>query len=412
MRHFTSVTGLFALLFAILVGFGALNFAVTALMLRFDGAPAINEAGRLRARSQQLALAARTVDRSDAAYRAQLAEVIRATEATFDSLLSGNERTGLDPVTGDSRVQVERLQSEWGGLRGRAEELMLVTRRTPEAEQQIFQLQMRSDAFLQSADQVVRDLVRTNQQQVATARRDILTANMALGAGAFVASGLAWYLSWRLVFLPVGRLTALTQAFAAGKLDRRFGPRYTPGEIGRLGRGFDAMAESLVRQQALERQAMSDELTGLLNRRGFMASLESIIELSERAGLAFTVCFIDVDRFKAINDSFGHAAGDQALRDLAAALTATFRRGDVVARIAGDEFAVIAVGADAVEHAWIDSGVKKALQAQQAREPRPYQLAVSVGAVSSFHGATADALLQLADEEMYAQKRARRAAAA
>lgn len=412
MRHLTSVTGLFALLFATLVGFGALNFGVTALLMRFDGATAINEAGLLRVQSQRLALAARATDRTDVAYRAQLSEVLQATGDTFTSLLSGNERTGLAPVTGDERAQVERLQAEWNGLRSRAEELVLITRGTPHAEQKVAELQVRSEAFMQHADQLVRDLVRSNQRQLAAARRNILTANLGLGAGAFFASALTWYLSWRLVFLPVGRLTTLTQAFAAGELDRRFGPRYTPGEIGRLGRAFDAMAESLVHQQTLERQAMSDELTGLLNRRGFLASLETIVDLSERSDLEFTVCFVDVDRFKAINDGFGHAAGDQALRDVGAALTATFRRGDVVARIAGDEFAVIALGTDTVGQEWIYSGIEKALQAQQAREPRPYELSVSVGAVSSFHGATPDALLRLADEEMYAHKRERHAAAA
>jgi diguanylate cyclase (GGDEF)-like protein len=162
----------------------------------------------------------------------------------------------------------------------------------------------------------------------------------------------------------------------------------------------------------LERQAMSDELTGLLNRRGFLRSLASVIELAERSELEFTVCFVDVDQFKAINDSYGHAAGDEALRDVAASLLAAFRRGDVVARIAGDEFAVIALGTPSSEHARIRGAIEQALRAQQAKEPRPYRLTVSVGAVSYFNGATADALLRLADEQMYERKRERRQPAA
>jgi diguanylate cyclase (GGDEF)-like protein len=412
MRAVTSVTGLFTLLFAILVGFGVLNLLVTALILDFDGAPSINEAGRLRAQSQQLALAARAADRGNEAYRAQLLNVLERTNATFELLRNGNPALGVSPLEGDQRIQLERLWLQWQGMRGRAEGLLAMSRGTPQFEEQVADLQARSEAFLVSADELVRDVVASSQGDVRHARRNVVAVNVVLGLAALLVSAMAWYLSWRLVFLPVGRLMGLTQALAAGQLHRRFGPRYTPGDIGRLGRAFDAMAESLERQQMLERQAMSDELTGLLNRRGFLRSLASVIELAERSELEFTVCFVDVDQFKAINDSYGHAAGDEALRDVAASLLAAFRRGDVVARIAGDEFAVIALGTPSSEHARIRGAIEQALRAQQAKEPRPYRLTVSVGAVSYFNGATADALLRLADEQMYERKRERRQPAA
>jgi diguanylate cyclase (GGDEF)-like protein len=87
--------------------------------------------------------------------------------------------------------------------------------------------------------------------------------------------------------------------------------------------------------------ASHDSLTGLLNRRSFDDALEAAVAQSRRYGWPFTLALLDVQGFKAVNDSLGHTAGDDVLRALGAALRAGMRAGDVVARVGGDEFGLI-----------------------------------------------------------------------
>jgi diguanylate cyclase (GGDEF)-like protein len=95
----------------------------------------------------------------------------------------------------------------------------------------------------------------------------------------------------------------------------------------------------------LESLSITDELTGLLNRRGFLWELQRTLATAKRAGPAGTLILCDLDGFKSVNDCWGHAAGDEVLRRVASALSARTRRSDVVARIGGDEFAIVLVGA-------------------------------------------------------------------
>ena len=87
---------------------------------------------------------------------------------------------------------------------------------------------------------------------------------------------------------------------------------------------------------------MTDELTGLYNRRGFFNVAEQQIRLAFRMKKELLLFFIDLDHFKKINDEYGHRAGDQALVDLTGILKATFRDSDILGRVGGDEFVVMA----------------------------------------------------------------------
>lgn len=97
-------------------------------------------------------------------------------------------------------------------------------------------------------------------------------------------------------------------------------------------------------QQQLQRQALSDELTGLHNRRFFMQALEAAYGSFVACGHSACLVSFDVDRFKAINDGLGHPAGDQALRDLASAVQKLAAPNDPVCRLGGDEFAILCQG--------------------------------------------------------------------
>jgi GGDEF domain-containing protein len=103
----------------------------------------------------------------------------------------------------------------------------------------------------------------------------------------------------------------------------------------------------LATQERLRAQTIRDELTGLLNRRGFAEHAGLIAASAERNRVPFVVLALDLDGFKEINDTHGHDAGDEALVEMAAILSETFRASDVVARMGGDEFLVVATNTTA-----------------------------------------------------------------
>jgi diguanylate cyclase (GGDEF)-like protein/putative nucleotidyltransferase with HDIG domain len=151
--------------------------------------------------------------------------------------------------------------------------------------------------------------------------------------------------------------------------------------------------------------ARSDPLTGLLNRRGFEESFDVELERARRADRGLSVIVGDLDRFKEINDRFGHAAGDEVLRRVGATIIATKRSWDLAARIGGEEFALLAPDTD--EHGAYVLAERLRLEIEQTFEPAGAgQLTASFGIVSfPIHGQTGAALLQAADQALYAAKR-------
>lgn len=153
-----------------------------------------------------------------------------------------------------------------------------------------------------------------------------------------------------------------------------------------------------------------DELTGLLNRRGFRRMGEQALKTVERSGRRSALLYLDLDRFKPINDRFGHAEGDRALRAVADVLRAGVRQGDLVGRVGGDEFVVLATGvADAGEGARLAERLRDQLAAENVQAGRAYRIAFSVGVAEESCAADLDRLLRTADAELYADKARRRA---
>jgi diguanylate cyclase (GGDEF)-like protein len=160
-------------------------------------------------------------------------------------------------------------------------------------------------------------------------------------------------------------------------------------------------------QLELLRLSTRDDLTGLYNRRGFFLAAEPLARLAARAGRAFVVFFADLDGLKAINDSLGHQAGDEAIRDAAWILSQTFRAADVVARMGGDEFAVFAADAPADCVAPMHRRLERWQVNRNAAPNRAYAVSLSVGGVSWTPGdpMSLEALLEAADAAAYAAKR-------
>ncbi|HZP12205.1 MAG TPA: sensor domain-containing diguanylate cyclase [Nevskiaceae bacterium] len=162
-----------------------------------------------------------------------------------------------------------------------------------------------------------------------------------------------------------------------------------------------------IANQEIQRMSLADELTGLNNRRGFYLLADQALRNARRNGSAVCALFIDVDGLKRVNDDQGHDVGDAMIADLARAIKATFRESDILGRLGGDEFCVLAVNPQ------VDVAALRARLAQALRDfsnpQRPYQLSASVGAaVSEDADETLDQLLARADEAMYFEKRSKK----
>ncbi len=154
-------------------------------------------------------------------------------------------------------------------------------------------------------------------------------------------------------------------------------------------------------------QAITDHLTGQLNRQGFESALDEAIVSADACGMQLACLFIDLDRFKWINDNFGHAAGDAVLRYTVERIGSALGHDDVMARLGGDEFAILVQAPDVVELA---SEVGERICAS-LREPMPIagnelSVSASIGlSIYPTHAASASDLLLKADMAMYARKR-------
>src|SRR5882762_9658690 len=161
-------------------------------------------------------------------------------------------------------------------------------------------------------------------------------------------------------------------------------------------------------QAELGNLALTDELTGLYNRRGFMAMAERQMRLGRRTGRGMLLFMIDVDGLKSINDSFGHLEGDCALKRTSAVLEETFRDSDVVARLGGDEFAVLAIEAAGHSEPTIKTRLFERLKSISAEQSR-YEVSLSLG-VARFDPRNVTSIGELmakADRAMYEQQRRR-----
>jgi diguanylate cyclase (GGDEF)-like protein len=175
-------------------------------------------------------------------------------------------------------------------------------------------------------------------------------------------------------------------------------------EISRL-RGQVAQLQERVEQ--LDHLAHQDSLIDLPNRRGFLRELERLIARVSRYDAKGAMLFVDVDGLKAINDSFGHRAGDEALIEVAELLASGVRKSDVVARIGGDEFGILLENADeeaAQETAGRLIDLIADCELMHEGNELPLSVAIGVGIIEASD--TAEAVMARADAEMYRRKAA------
>ncbi len=232
--------------------------------------------------------------------------------------------------------------------------------------------------------------------------------------------GVSLYLAWRIgrqIIRPILSLTHTVSRIGEGHLDERV-EVCGQAELGMLQRGVNHMAAHLQTmqdqmQEKIDRatarlvyQASHDALTGLINRREFEQRLERTLLSAQQQGREHALCYMDLDQFKVINDSCGHAAGDELLRQLALLLKGNLRERDTLARLGGDEFALLLENcsiSDALEVA--DTFRAEVQRFRFKWGDRIFSVGMSVGmvAINSDSG-TAASLMSAADAACYVAK--------
>jgi diguanylate cyclase (GGDEF)-like protein len=202
----------------------------------------------------------------------------------------------------------------------------------------------------------------------------------------------------------LGSLVELFEGAKRGEFSAAFSEVHgrEPDRITRLGRAYNHMRSDLATM------VTTDATTGCLNRRGFEQLLDRAIGTADRFPGDVALLAIDVDHFKEINDSIGHLAGDSVLRDVAAVLTQSSRAGDVVARVGGDEFAILLPDTDTEMAGVVAERVLDAIRLHpfttaRGRRSVTVSVGIAVEAIADISAATA--LRARADEALYVSKR-------
>ena len=161
------------------------------------------------------------------------------------------------------------------------------------------------------------------------------------------------------------------------------------------------------RVRMLDRLAHEDAMLQVPNRRGFMRELEALVSRVSRYGEQAAMLFVDIDGLKAINDSFGHKAGDEALAEVAKVLTGGVRKSDYVARIGGDEFGILLVHADEDTARETAERLTQAIGGSTGKcDGHDIDLGVAIGLTLIGKEDDADAVIARADRAMYREKSA------
>jgi len=211
------------------------------------------------------------------------------------------------------------------------------------------------------------------------------------------------------VFRPLFHAAALADCMTRDELPHASLPVVRNDEVGHLISAFNRLLFKLKEKQAeLERIAHHDTLTGLPNRHQLSGRLRQVLTQAQRKGTQVGLLFMDLDGFKRINDTLGHEAGDEVLRQVAKRFGAVVRGSDTLARIGGDEFVVLLsdLGTDAEETvSTVASKCIEALSAPFLIAGAVCQVGVSIGIALGDGESSADALLLTADRVMYQAKK-------
>jgi diguanylate cyclase (GGDEF)-like protein len=271
------------------------------------------------------------------------------------------------------------------------------------------------DADIERAVQLLEDIynkarleIKEAQAESDAARARAVWLTVIAFSVALVASLLIGYLLARCI---ISGLEALGMGAAAVAAGQPVEPIQTNGghEFARLVESFNTMAERVrAHDAALQKLAVHDELTGLENRRAFFARLDGELKRVGRYHHPLALMMLDIDHFKAVNDTYGHAAGDAVLRRLAEIMEKNIRPFDQVARYGGEEFVIL------VPETTIEGALAGAERLRMAVADTPFHIeqgktidvTVSIGVAACPRDAdTGEGLIKAADDSLYQAKR-------
>ena len=245
--------------------------------------------------------------------------------------------------------------------------------------------------------------------------------------GALICIAVAWFgtqsIATRLRRTMVEPLQAIAAVASSVRNDRMLDKR-APGasiaEMDMLSSNFNALLDELQQwhqqldttHQALLHRASFDPLSGLPNRATFIDRVREAMKAAQRAEDRFAILFLDGDKFKAINDTFGHAAGDRVIAEVAARLSPILRVGDIAARMGGDEFAILVQHLEEPDNiATVAGRINSAMASDfDITESDRVHISVSIGtAIYPEDGQDVESLIRCADQRMYLAKNAKAA---
>jgi len=324
---------------------------------------------------------------------ARLEELIRAQNAFHSRFVAG------DPHAADRYRVVEQLLQD--------DAFAAIDLRALRGDMAAFRDSLNDDDsrnVVAEAQRIIDERKREIAAQLPELRRDshdTMFSGLAVVWIVVISSFAAVQITLRKVVRPLEDLAAAADRITAGDLSAR-APVAGDAEIARLGTAVNRMADEL------KARARTDELTGLPNFRAFREQIDAEIERAARYEAPFGVLVLDLDRFKKYNDTYGHLAGNDALRRVSRVLRETVRAVDFAARYGGEEFAVIVPQIDIPALTAIAERVREGVEALPA-PPDGAQLTISIGAaLYPLDGKTVDALFVVADERLYlAKKRGR-----
>lgn len=330
-----------------------------------------------------------------------LEEIIRTQNAFYGRYVAGQETADRYRMV-TQLLAAEPLEGiDTLSLRGRMKAFatIIAEPRTRRAD-----VDALSVAIVADAQQIIAERRREIARQLPSLEREA-TATMWSGlAVAWIIALLSFaavQTTLRKVVKPIEDLSAVARLVAKGNLSAR-APVAGDHEIAELGAALNQMADEL------KAHARTDELTALPNFRAFSERFERELDRADRYPERFGVLVLDLDKFKSYNDSFGHAAGNDALQRVAKAIRDTVRTVDFPARYGGEEFAVILPQVDPQSLHVIAERIRANVEAMPA-PPDGALVTVSIGgALYPDDGRDRDSIFQRADARLYEAKNAGR----